>query len=129
MNNTKELKKLSKETMDKIIVAYNDLSQIIDEDRPTVTVDDITYYVDVIEGLDQWSDDGKYSNNTTVGQICSMDTDKWEQSEIFDNYVEQENMRSGSYFSDYDYTIGELIEVYPHTEIITKEITTWNVVK
>lgn len=64
----------------------------------------------------KWTSDMKYEFKTTVVQ--DKESGK---------FYEIEESRTGSYYSDYEYSESSVIEVEPHTE--TKVITVWKEVK
>ena len=69
-------------------------------------VNGVNYGVKVIDGGD-WIDEGKYQYRTDVGVLCEYD-ENWNVVKIFDIAITSDIIRSGSYFSDYNYEYDKL---------------------
>jgi hypothetical protein len=83
------------------------------ECRETVTLDDGTK-LEFIERGD-WEDEGKYSNNEVIAK--DQDGNFWSLSVS----------RSGSHFTDYDYSYGdEVIQVEKKEVVVTRWLPTNN---
>lgn len=74
-------------------------------------IDELPEQFEEIEEGD-WQDNGKYSYSTSIVK----DT-------INNKYYEIHNTRSGSYFTDYNYSPAQICEVMPKEETIT--VTKW----
>lgn len=90
-----ELKYLVKEACDSYGCGY-------------IGIDDLPEQMSEVED-DGWTDDGKYSHTSAI----------YKDDQEPPNYFQINNSRSGSYFSDYDYSTPEVYQVKPVVKTIT----------
>lgn len=115
--NYDELTEMSLEDAKKIIEEFNKesfLEDIGDE------VGGVNYGVKILdEG--NWIDEGKYQYRTDIGVLCEFD-ENWNVVKMFDITVTSEIVRSGSYFTDYNYDYEDLEVKKIVKKVIPKQI-------
>ena len=115
--NYDELTEMSLEDAKKIIEEFNKesfLEDIGDE------VGGVNYGVKILdEG--NWIDKGKYQYRTDIGVLCEFD-ENWNVVKMFDITVTSEIVRSGSYFTDYNYDYEDLEVKKIVKKVIPKQI-------
>ena len=101
--NYDKLAEMPLEDAKKIIEEFNNESFLEDIGEE---VNGTNYGVKVLdEG--SWDDEGKYQYRTDVGVLCEYD-EEWNIVKMFDIAVTSQIIRSGSYFSDYNYDYEKL---------------------
>lgn len=98
-----ELTEMSLEEAKKIVSEFDKESFLEDIGEE---VNGSNYGVKVLDEGD-WVGEGKYQYRTDIGVLCEFD-DKWNVVKKFDIAVTSEIIRSGSYFTDYNYDYDDL---------------------
>ena len=94
-------------------MSLEDAKKIVDELDKESFLEDIGEEVNGtnygVKVLDKggWIDEGKYQYKTDMGVLCEFD-DKWNIVKMFDIAITSEIIRSGSYFTDYNYEYEDL---------------------
>lgn len=115
--NYDELTKMYLENAKKIIAEFNKESFLEDIGEE---VNGTNYGVKVVDEGD-WIDEGKYQYRTDVGILCEYD-ENWNMVKMFDIAVTSQIIRSGSYFSNYNYEYEELEVNKIIKKVIPKQI-------
>lgn len=74
---------------------------------------------------DGWDNQGKYQYQEAIYQAYISETGNWENAKPIDMFFSQDIQRSGSYFSDYDYTHEKPVEVELHEYEKTITVREW----
>ena len=115
--NYEELTTMSLEDAKKIIEEFDNRQFLEDIGEE---VNGTNYGVKVLdEG--SWDDEGKYQYRTDIGVLCEYD-ENWNMVKMFDIAVTSQIIRSGSYFSDYNYDYEDLEVNKIIKKIIPKQI-------
>lgn len=115
--NYDELTKMYLENAKKIVAEFNKESFLEDIGEE---VNGTNYGVKVVDEGD-WIDEGKYQYRTDVGILCEYD-ENWNMVKMFDIAVTSQIIRSGSYFSNYNYEYEELEVNKIIKKVIPKQI-------
>lgn len=89
-------------------------------DYQDVIVDDFSYvFEEVYE--DDWYDYGKFQESFTIYRVSKYTT-KNEFIEDLDMFIRQDCIRSGSYYSDYEFEYEDIYLVEEKEEVITRKV-------
>lgn len=115
--NYDELIEMSLEDAKKIVEEFDNESSLEDIGQE---INGINYGVNVLnEG--SWEDGGKYQYRTDIGVLCECDVN-WNIVKIFNIAVTSNVIRSGSYFSEYNYEYEDLEVNKIIKKVILKQI-------
>lgn len=72
----------------------------------------------------EWEQDGKWQSKETVVELTGeedLDPENWPTDEVLEpGFYQINDVRSGSYYSDWEYHDPAIFKVEPYTETVTK---------